>query len=161
MGRAHRCITTSHRSSPLCAGAVLSPSVLPYHPLTHVRLVHSPFLNPCCSHPLLLLLPLPPTTGHNLSQVVLGSLLDQGLNWTLEEPLGRAAFPLLCLGPFLAKLSPSEGERVAQGLAARLGDPEGLPGLGGEEVEGGEGEEARQQLEAFLGHLQVGVWAGF
>ena len=49
------------------------------------------------------------------------------------------------MAPFLAKLSPSEAERVGQGLGQRL---EGL---------GEEDEEAQQQLEAFLGHLQVSV----
>ena len=65
--------------------------------------------------------------------------------WKVEQ-----AFPLVCLGPFLAKLSPSEAERVGQGLGQRL---EGL-GLGEED------EEAQQQLEAFLGHLQVRVLGG-
>jgi hypothetical protein len=35
--------------------------------------------------------------------------------WKVEQ-----AFPLICLGPFLAKLSPSEAERVGQGLGQRL-----------------------------------------
>ena len=76
--------------------------------------------------------------------------MDKGVNWALEEPLSRSAFPLVCLGPFLAKLSPSEAERVGQGLGQRL---EGL-GLGEED------EEAQQQLEAFFGHLQVRVLGG-
>jgi hypothetical protein len=78
---------------------------------------------------------------------VLGSLLDKGLAWTLDEPLSRSAFPLVCLGPFLSKLSATEAERVAGALEGRLSEA----GVGEED------EGAAQQLEDFLGHLQVGL----
>jgi hypothetical protein len=57
----------------------------------------------------------------------------------------------VCLGPFLSKLSPSEADRLAGALTQRL------EGANLQE----EDEEAAQQLEAFLGHLQVrGVFGG-
>lgn len=89
--------------------------------------------------------------GHNLSQLVLGSLMDKGLAWALEEPFSRAAFPLVCLAPFLSKLSPSEAERVAAALSQRLDDLE----LDQQEEQGG--EVSAQQLEAFLSNLKVWV----
>lgn len=120
---------------PVCVpGRLLSkPATIPHLNSRSCTLPH-PFSRP---------------TGHNLSQLVLGSLFDKGLAWALDEPLGRSAFPLVCLGPFLSKLSPSEAERVAGVLSQRV-----------EEVGLQEEDEERQQLEAFLGHLQVRVFWG-
>jgi len=123
-----------------------------YHPCPPFH-THTPGKTHSLTHTHFLSLSL---SGHNLSQLVLGSLLDKGLAWALDEPLSRAAFPLVCLGPFLSKLSPSEAERVAGALSQQL------EGAGLQE----EDEEAALNLEAFLGHLQVGfrggsMWTGF